>query len=282
MSRCKIWMIISAAFLGLFFTVSVRVGAQDCAPEITEPGELMGTIKLKILTLNIHSAINWYGQYDLDGLVKFIASVNPDLVGLQEVDRCWSSMSRFQDLPGELALRLGMFSSYSVSLARNKGYFGNLILSKYPINLMWADQLPGDLERRSFVFTQVNVNGFRINFITVHLGLSISDRIQQVSAMMQATHPIDGPLIITGDFNGRFDDESVRLVKSSFIDVQETSGVTQGTFRGKDGKIGSIIDYIFVTPEFGLVDFQIVDNYVSDHLSLIAELSLWVDPRMKH
>lgn len=279
MSRSRIWMIISASVLWLFFTVSAGVSAQDYAPETTEPGELMGMLKLKILTLNIHSAINWHGQYDLDGLVKFIAAVNPDLVGLQEVDRCWSSMSRFQDLPGELALRLGMFSSYSVSLNRNNGYFGNLILSKYPINLMWADQLPGDLERRSFVLAQVNINGQHVNFITVHLGLSISDRVRQVSAMLQAAHPIDGPLIIAGDFNGQADDEAVRLVKKGFIDVQESSGVTQGTFRGKDGKIGPRIDYIFVTPEFGLINFSITDNYVSDHLPLIAELSLWIDPR---
>jgi endonuclease/exonuclease/phosphatase family metal-dependent hydrolase len=239
----------------------------------------MGTLKLKILTLNIHSAINWYGQYDLDGLVKFIASVNPDLVGLQEVDRCWSSMSRFQDLPGELALRLKMFSTYSVSLTRNNGYFGNLILSKYPINLMWADQLPGDLERRSFVFAQVNINGLHVNFITVHLGLSISDRIRQVAAMLQMTHQINGPLIIAGDFNARSNDETIKPLKDNFVDVQEASGLKQGTIRGSDGKIGPLIDYIFVTPEFGLVDFQITDTYISDHVPLMAELSLWVDPR---
>lgn len=279
MNRWIIWIIISAITVWMFFAASAGVSAQELQ-DTGEPGELMGTIRLKILTLNIHSAINWYGQYDLDGLVKFIASVNPDLVGLQEVDRYWSNRSQFQDLPGELALRLGMFSSYSVSLARNNGYFGNLILSKYPINLMWADQLPGDLERRSFVFSQVNINGFHVNFITAHLGLSTSDRILQVSAMLQVTHPIDGPLIITGDFNGFSDDEAVKLTKNNFIDVQMASGVPQGTFRGKDGKIGSVIDYIFVTPEFGLVDFQIPDNYISDHLPLIAELSLWVDSRV--
>lgn len=279
MNRFKIWIIISVTAFWLFFALSTGVGAQESI-DTTEPGELMSTLKLKILTLNIHSAINWYGQYDLDGLVKFIASVNPDLVGLQEVDRCWSSMSQFQDLPGELALRLGMFSTYSVSLARNNGYFGNLILSKYPISLMWADQLPGDLERRSFVYTQVNINGLHVNFITVHLGLSISDRVRQVAAMLQMTHQINGPLIIAGDFNAHSNDETIKPLRDNFLDVQEASGLKQGTFRGKDGKIGPLIDYIFVTPEFGLVDFQIADTYISDHVPLMAELSLWFDRRI--
>lgn len=276
MSRFKIWIIISIIAIG-FFTLSARTVAEGSAPEISEPGDGMETVRLKILTFNIHSAINWYGQYDLDGLVNYIASINPDLVGLQEVDRFWSGRSSFQDLPGELALRLGMFSSYSVSLARNNGYYGNLILSKFPINYMWADTLPGDLEQRSYVLAQVNVNGLRVNFITVHLGLSIPDRVRQVAAMLQVINQINGPLIITGDFNATPDDGSIKPVKDNFIDVQEAKGVKQGTFRGSDGKIGPIIDYIFVTPEFVLNDFQISDNYISDHLPLLAELSLEVN-----
>lgn len=144
---------------------------------------------------------------------------------------------------------------------------------------MWADQLPGSLERRSFLLTKVVINGIRVNFITVHLGLSISDRIQQVSALVQVTHQINGPLIIAGDFNGRPNDEAVQFLKNNFCDVQESSGVTQGTFRGEDGKIGPHIDYIFVTPEFNLTDFQIADTYISDHVPLIASLSLQIDPR---
>lgn len=259
----------------LFFGLSGVAFAEE-PPGNMEPGEFMETIQLKVLTLNIHSAINWYGQYDLDGLVRFIESVNPDLVGLQEVDRCWSGRSGFQDLPGELALRLGMFSSYSVSLARNNGYFGNLILSKHPVNFMWADQLPGDLEQRSFIMAQVNVNGVPVNFITVHLGLSTGDRIRQVAAMLQAAYPINGPLIIAGDFNAGPNDETIQPLRENFIDVQEAAGVQQGTFRGRDGKTGQIMDYIFMTPEFGLLDFQIIDNYISDHLPLIATLSLRV------
>jgi endonuclease/exonuclease/phosphatase family metal-dependent hydrolase len=252
-------------------------GARSFAFEANDPGDLMETIHLKVLTLNIHSGINWSGKYDLDAIVKFIGEVNPDLIGLQEVDRCWSSMSQFQDLPGELALRLRMFSSYSVSLARNNGYFGNLVLSKHPITVMWAEQLPGSLERRSFVFTQVLINGIRINFVTAHLGLSDSDRLQQAATMLRLTRQISGPLIVTGDFNADASDGAVKMIKESFIDIQELSGLKQGTFRLRDGKIGPLIDYILVTPEFGFVDFQIVDNYISDHLPVMAELSLMVD-----
>ncbi len=254
----------------------VEFGAEVNAFE-ANPGDLMQILHLKVLTLNIHSGVNWSGKYDLDTIVKFISEADPDLVGLQEVDRFWSSTSQFQDLPGELALRLKMFSSYSVSLARDNGYFGNLILSKYPITLMWAEQLPGSLERRSFMFTQVTINGIRINFGTAHLGLSDSDRLQQAATMLRLTSQIDGPVIITGDFNADASDDGVKVIKENFIDVQELCGLKQGTFRLKNGKIGPLIDYILITPEFGLVNFRIFDNYISDHLPVMAELSLMVN-----
>lgn len=236
----------------------------------------MKIIRLKVVSLNIHSGINWYGKYDLEGIIQFIQHVSPDLAGFQEVARFWSPLSLFQDLPGELALRLKMFSSYSVSLDRNSRYFGNLVLSKYPITLMWAEQLPGSLEQRSFVFSQVVVEGVRINFITVHLGLSESDRLQQVQALLQITREISGPMIITGDFNADMNDGAMRLLREHFINIQELSGLKQGSLRLRDGKIGSLIDYIFITPEFSLLNYQIVDNYISDHLPVIAELGLTI------
>lgn len=271
LNKTKIILILSVLLVIVIGNLPV-----DASEAIDSSGG-MDNIKLKILTLNLHSGINWYRKYDLEGIIQFIQEVNPDIVGLQEVDRFWSSASLFQDIPGELALRLKMFSSYSVSLIRNNGYFGNLVLSKYPITLMWAEQLPGILERRSFVLTQVNVNGVKINFATTHLGLSISDRLEQANTILQMTSQISGPLIMAGDFNARLEDEVIKLFKTRFLDVQDLNGSKCGTFRIADHQIGPLIDYIFITPEFNLVHFEVIENYVSDHLPLVVELGLTVD-----
>lgn len=250
--------------------------------ETLEEGDIFAiqSLSLRILTFNIHSAINWRGEYDLDGIINFIQEVNPDLVGLQEVGRFWSSATNFQDLPAQMAERLKMFYAYSVSLERNEGYFGNLILSKYPITQIWIESLPGNLERRSLVFTQVLVNGVRINFLTTHLGLSEEDRREQIASITQFTNQISGPLIITGDFNGSAQDSSISLLRGIFSDLQELSNLKEnGTFRNNDGTIGHRIDYILTTPDFELNSFSVYDNYLSDHLPVMAEINLLIDPR---
>lgn len=234
-------------------------------------------VKIKVLTLNMHGGVNWYNRFDLDAFAKLINDLNPDLVGLQEVDRFWSSMSQFSDIPGELALKTKMFPAYSVSRERNNGFFGNLILSKYPIMQMWAEDMPGNLERRSFISTQVNINGIKVNFITTHLGLSVSDRVQQVTAMMDFVDRLEGPLILVGDLNGDIQDPAVKLLTQSFTEWQDASNYKgQGTFRAKNGVVSSKMDYIFTTPEFSFENFVIIDSYVSDHLPVMAEVSLMV------
>ena len=144
-----------------------------------------------------------------------------------------------------------MYQAYSVSLERNNGYYGNLILSKYPIIQLWSEQLAGSLERRSMVLTQLFINGVRVNFITTHLGLSESDRVQQVAGIMRLTRELKGPVLISGDFNGGGQDPAVEMLNTSFTNLFTLEpGSGGGTFRSKNGAIGAqAIDYIFASPE---------------------------------
>lgn len=237
-----------------------------------------GVISLKVMTFNIHSAINWYGKLDVEGLVHFIEDVQPDIVGLQEVDVGWSSLTNFENIPAKLSERLHMDYAFSASRERNSGFFGNLILSKYPIVQQWTMVMPGSLEPRSFALVQFQVKGLPVNFLTTHLGLSVSDRLGQVSTILDFVNEVGGPLIITGDFNGNDNDPAVAEIKKHLFDLQSMSDFKDsGTFRSKDGNVypGSKMDYILTSPEFGLSTMEVVvDNFVSDHVPLIAELTL--------
>jgi endonuclease/exonuclease/phosphatase family metal-dependent hydrolase len=269
----KIFIGILLVFLAL--AAPVRTQAEVLGEGVSED---LDNLALKVLTLNIHGAVNWFGQFDLDGIIHFIEEVNPDIVGLQEVDRNWSNVSNFEDLPLEMATRLKMFYAYSASLERNGGNFGNLILSKHPFTQIWTQNLPGNLEQRSVVFAQFIINGVRINFLTTHLGLSEADRLAQSAAIVQLANQVDGPLIITGDFNGDGADPSIAPLRSNFLDLLDQSDFREsGTFRAKDGNISSRIDFILTTPEFGVSRVQIFDNYISDHLPVLVEVNLLVD-----
>jgi len=240
--------------------------------------EIMEVLKIKILTFNIHNGINWNSTYDLEGLIKFIREVNPDLIGLQEVGRNWSQINQFDDIPGILALRLGMFPIYSVALDRNGRYFGNLLLSRYPIVQSWSQTLPSELEQRSVALAQIDIQGIKVNFATTHLGLSVTDRIQQANAIQELLDQINGPLIVAGDFNAGIMDPAVMSFRENFLDLQEQTGMAgMGTFRLKNEKIGERIDYIFSSFDLQLNKIEVLDNLVSDHLPVVAEISLLIN-----
>jgi len=263
----------------LILIILILLGAPAAvSAEGTDDFEMIRQASLKILSLNIHGGVNWNGEYDFEGLLGFIREVNPDLIGLQEVDRVWSQRSHFQDICRELAQELNMSYAFSVSLERNDGFFGNQILSKYPIIQEWAERLPGILESRSFIFAQVLISGIKVNVINTHLGLSEEDRRLQAEDLVEFIGRINGPLIVMGDFNGSAADYGVSLLHANLVDLQENSEAKgRGTFKRKDGNASERIDYILTTPDFLLDNCQIVENNISDHLPLLAEVTLWAE-----
>ncbi len=229
--------------------------------------------KCTVLSLNMHGGLNFNGKYDLDGLIKLINKYQPDIVGLQEVGRKWLEASNFADIPGELALKVGMFPAFSVSLERQEKYFGNLILSRFPILQSSMATLPGALEKRSYVWIKINFLGSKVNFLVTHLGLSKSDRYLQATRLLELLKEEDEKVIIMGDFNEEDTAEVVGLFKAKYIDFQEKKGLkSQGTIILPDGSIGARIDYIFGSPIIYINNFWVLNEKISDHLPMLAEV----------
>jgi Metal-dependent hydrolase len=271
----SIWVIYTGLLL-LILPIAVNAAPVSLVG-LDRENVIDNKVIIKVMTFNVHSAINWYGHLDLDGLTEFIRGCDPDIVGLQEVDLAWSGRTSFYDIPSELAQRLHKYYAFSSSLEHNNGYFGNLILSKFPIAQQWTCLLPGTLEQRSLAFVQLLIGGERVNFLTTHLGLSVEDRLQQAGRIIEFINEVSGPLIMTGDFNGGDSDPAVAQLRQNFFDLQGMSEYkANGTFRSKNGmvNVASKMDYILATPEFSFLKLQVVDNYISDHLPLIAELEL--------
>ncbi len=230
-------------------------------------------LPLKALTFNIHNGINWYGKYNLEQLAEFIDGLKPDLAGIQEVSRFWSAKTDYQDMASILGERLGMYPVFSATIGRgNKAFFGNLVLSKYPILKIWSEILPGNLEPRNYLAVQVQVRGARINFLTTHLGLSNAERLAQVSKIISFGVRLGNPLIITGDFNEKPNGSGVVLLNGNW--VKHNPSPQQGTLRLSDQEIGPEIDMIFTSPDFVLKSMKVCENALSDHLPVIAELGL--------
>jgi endonuclease/exonuclease/phosphatase family metal-dependent hydrolase len=235
-------------------------------------------VKIRVMTYNIRFGKGWDDQWDLDRTANVIRDANPDLVGIQEVDREWSSRSEFKDVVTELAERLGMFYTFAPSMDKAPGTagskFGNAILSKYPIDEVWSRLLPAEGMGRGMVGVRLRIAGVPINFVTTHLGLSTSDRLKEVDEILKALDEVPGPTVITGDWNVTDQAEEVAAMKQVFQDTQTVAGKSNvGTFHNKDGS-RERIDYIFASPEFGVDSVDIPEVIASDHLPVVANLTL--------
>lgn len=232
-------------------------------------------VLLRILTFNIHNGINWNGKYDFEPIIDFIKDTKADLAGIQEISRFWSIKTGYQDMVTLLTEKSGMYLKFSAAI-RKKGQacFGNLVLSKYPLIDTWTSKLPGSLEPRNYLAVQVLIGGARVNFLTTHLGLSRADRLRQVPKIIEFGLNLKNPLVITGDFNESPDGPGVSLLKN--IWVKHYASPPMGTIREKNSLIGPEADMIFTTSDFGSKSYRVCNNYLSDHLPVIADFELKV------
>ncbi len=228
---------------------------------------------LKVLTFNIHNGITPYGEYNLEQITEFIGKIKPDLAGLQEVSRFWSIKTDYQDMVSLLEEKLGMHPVFAAMLkCNNKGFFGNLVLSKFPIINSWTEILPGNLEARSCLAVQVRAAGARVNFLTTHLGLSNSERLAQVGKIVNLGVQLGEPLIITGDFNQDPSGPELNLIKRNWIKHEPSQ--TRGTLRLSDGRIGPEVDMIFTSANLVLKSMKVYENELSDHLPVYGEFEM--------
>jgi len=90
-------------------------------------------MNLRVLTYNIHRAIGTDRRFRPDRIVRILASHDPDIVLLQEVDD-GVPRSRRLDMAHALAEELNyefMVVGHNVSL--HEGRYGNATLSRFPV-----------------------------------------------------------------------------------------------------------------------------------------------------
>jgi endonuclease/exonuclease/phosphatase family metal-dependent hydrolase len=84
------------------------------------------------------------------------------------------------------------------------------------------------------------------------------------------------PVIICGDFNLFPDTESIKILDRQFVNLCEEYEVT--TTRPSTNELHSnarnVVDYIFVSKEIKVNNFEVVNCDISDHLPLIVEFDV--------
>lgn len=238
-------------------------------------------------------------QLDLEASIDVIRAQDPDIVGMQEIDRFWAR-SAYLDEPAVIAAGLGMnHYCYAPNLDHAPDthslvphQYGTLIVSRFPI-LECTNTLlrrVGNTERRGLLGALVNVRGVPLQFYTTHLHTVRADRLLQtadIAAVMDAAP--DGPRVLVGDFNARstFTTTVTEMIPiyERFVDAwreaPEPDGINPNGFTSPARLVGNPtarIDYVFVS---GAVDalrtwvpIDAGTRLAADHYPVVADITL--------
>lgn len=237
-------------------------------------------------------------------LAQSILDLQPDIICLQEFNHSYTQ--------GKGADNIGLFSKqypnyfYSKDFDKENGYYtsGSIVFSKYPIISSGKIEYPGSFIG-SLVYADIKINNDTLRIFTTHLqsfgfnnadyaqmeklkqtdGQSIeasknifikmksafTNRGNQANIVKENTDAAPFRSIICGDFND---------VPTSYT-YFHIRGLRQDAFLKKGLGVGKTynalapmlrIDYILPDTSFCIKQFYTVDENLSDHVMLVADL----------
>jgi endonuclease/exonuclease/phosphatase family metal-dependent hydrolase len=243
---------------------------------------------LTVATYNIHHAQGVDDRLDLERIATEIERTGASVIGLQEVDRHWSTRSDLVDQAGWLAARLGMDVVYGANLDREpteasggeRRQYGTAILSEYRIRASRNTLLPRPRngEQRGLLEAVVKVRGASVRFANTHLQHnSTVERAAQAQRIAELLDASREPVVLVGDLNARPGAPELSPLFERYDDAWVRGGAGDG-FTYPSEAPNARIDYVLVSPEIRVSESTVLPSLASDHLPLTATLEA---PRTK-
>jgi len=233
---------------------------------------------IRLATYNIHRARGLDGRTRLERIAAVLASIDADVVALQEV--VGASPLR----PGqaaELGASLGMGWVMAPTRHLRTALFGNVVLSRFPVrhhvqyDLTWKT-----CEHRGVQRVDVGVDEDTLHIYNVHFGTSLLERRHQAARLATLVHDkrVTGPKIVLGDFN-----EWARHLGATDILAQRLQSVDlrkhlsrRRTYPGFFPVLH--LDHIYFEGKVDVLRVSMprdrLAKMASDHLPLVADLRI--------
>ena len=203
---------------------------------------------MRLVCYNIHKGMDEFRRVTLLQLIKYLKSLDADVICLQEVLYYQFNMMK---------LILRMDGVFAIHVHNKKMKFGICILSKEKIIKSNHILLTSKKEQRGIL----SIDRENEVIINTHLGLDSEERKTQISEILNFAKNKDKNIIICGDFN----EENINL--SSYKDVAkylfEDRKATFNKWR---------IDYIFCSKVTKVKSYQVDKVFYSDHFPIMIEM----------
>lgn len=224
---------------------------------------------VSVMTYNLHNGFNTKGKLDIDEIANVIESNRPDIVALQEVSRGWVVNGRL-DMLEWLSYRLHMPYVFGPTA---DPYWGNAILSRYPIVAYSRENLPPPelVIRRGFTVALIDLGAdqrikvIATQFDNVEWGTEIHQ--QQAQAIINFWGGL-GDTILLGDFSAQAPSQAVGKLYQANLKDSTMGWKAANTYPSNNPK--ERIDYILISPDLRPRDAAVLSSTASDHLPVVA------------
>ena len=218
-------------------------------------------------------------QSNLDAIATLLKQQHPDIAALQEADgpSYWSGDI---DHVEYLAMQ-GEFSHY-VRANHVNGYglfYGTAFISNLEMNYPEAITFEPELSMapKGFIVATVTWPGepcVELDVVSVHLDFSSEAiRRRQAAELVDILRTRNRPMIVMGDFNTRWDKEKSALhliVRELGLSPYKPEQAGLETFA----RFGHRLDWVLISPGFEFHSYNVINDKVSDHRAVVAELAL--------
>ena len=230
---------------------------------------------LNVVSYNVHECVGIDGRRDPERIARLIQELDPDIVGLQEVD--------FSPLGGRkshqlnyLAAATGLHPIAGPTIQRADAEFGNALLTRAEINTLELHDVsfPGR-QPRGVIDAVIACEKKTVRVLVTHLGLHARERKHQVELLLKILgrdHERRDCTILLGDINEwRPQGFAIRR-----LNARLGRGISARTFPSFYPVFA--LDRIWVSPRAPLIKKTIphhrLARIASDHLPIRAILDL--------
>lgn len=264
-----------------------------CVKEQAEaPPARKNTPSLRVMTLNIAHGRKLARQQvlvtpetirsNLADIAAVIKREKPDVVAVQEVDgpSVWSGNVEHAGEIARLADLDHFFRGDHVTMDKGMWQvrYGTALLSGLPLenagSHTFAPTPPTfrkGLVKATILIPEI---GREVDIVSVHLDfLRKKARGAQVVEMERLLGNHSNPLVVMGDFNCQWEgrENTLRLLCEE-LGLRPYKPEVDGLKTFSSEKPRRRLDWILVSPELEFVEYEVLDDKVSDHLGVVAGL----------
>ncbi len=218
---------------------------------------------------------------NLNRIAGFLSDLQPDLVGLVEVDYGSYRTGRKNQVE-QLAESLGHYHSYSTKYGQGSFWRRIPVLNRQGNAFLARDRIRNE----TFHFFDQGMKRLVMELelehmvvYLVHLSLGGRTRHQQLSALYDLVRKTDRPFLVTGDFNMLWGEQEIDLfLAATGLEDANRAGLPTYPSRNPSQRL----DFVLHSKDIKIRNFQVPQVTFSDHLPLVVDFDVDVAEDQRH